>query len=122
MSSRPGLDLEDYLAWLYDLVVVGQDDPNFSLGLAEALGNIEPRPRLTQEQFKGLTDLMEDVRESVEDKLLDFDEENQSWRDYACYAFEYTFTEERLVQGWDYLVSIGVKEPRKKAGDAQQSN
>lgn len=35
MSSLPGLDLEDFLSWQYNLVVLDAPESNVSLGLAE---------------------------------------------------------------------------------------
>lgn len=89
MSSCPGYNLEDYLAWCYDLRVEDQPEANVSLGLAETLGTIRERPILTKVQFNEIVKLFEEYRNEVEDKLLDFDEDEQSWRNYGCYAFEF---------------------------------
>lgn len=89
MSSLPGYDLEDFVAWNFDLVVEEQGEANPSLGLAEALGTRKPRPRLTKEQFAAVLAPFEPYRERVEHALHEFDEENQSWRDYAGYSFDY---------------------------------
>lgn len=88
MSSLPGYYLEDFLAWELNLVVDGQEDANVSIGMAEALGNIPSRPRVTQERFREIVKLFESSRKYIEDRLRDFDEENQSWRDYAGCAFD----------------------------------
>lgn len=88
MSSIPGYTLEDFLAWNFD-VVVNDSETNFSLGMAEALGNRPRRPRLTAEQFAPIVELYEEHREKVEERLLDFDEECQSWRDYAGCVFDF---------------------------------
>ena len=110
MSSCPGSTLEDFLAWNFDLVVEDQRDPNFSLNIAEALGNIAPRPRMNREQFKKLVALFEHHREMVEYKLEDFDEDNQSWRDYAGGSFDFITDAEyksgRLLM--DEIVTCGV--------------
>ena len=37
MSSLPGLTLESYVLWNYDLIVESQPDANFSLALAKHL-------------------------------------------------------------------------------------
>lgn len=88
MSSRPGITLESFIEWNWDLVVMnGEPDANVSLGLAEMMGNIKPRPRITPEQFAPIVAVYEPYREHVEYNLDEFDEENQSWRDYAGYAF-----------------------------------
>lgn len=89
MSSLPGFSLESYLLWNFDLVVEDQEEANVSLGLAEALGNIEPRPRMSQADFAKLAARYEPYREQVEYLLGDFDEETQSWRDYAFYCFDW---------------------------------
>lgn len=89
MSSLPGYTLEDYVAWRLDIVIEGQPDPNFSLFMAEALGTIPPRPVLSQEEFKNVLDLYEPFRQQVEYLLREYDEEAQSWRDYAEYGFDF---------------------------------
>lgn len=89
MSSLPGLSLEAFLCWQYDITVVGHEEANISLGMAEILGNIPRRPLLTEEQFKTIINLFEPYREQVEDRLLDFEEDEMSWRSYACYAFDF---------------------------------
>jgi len=86
MSSLPGLNLEDYIAWNYDLVVADSPEANWSLGAAEMLGSIPPRKRMTKAEFTKVVEAFEPYREQVEDWLMDFDEENQSWRDYAGYS------------------------------------
>lgn len=89
MSSLPGYFLEDFLMWNYDLIVEGDADANTSLKIAEALGMITRRRELTKQQFKPVVDLFEKYREDVERKLDDFDEDEQSWRDYAGYGFDF---------------------------------
>lgn len=90
MSSLPGFTLESFVAWNYDIVVEGQNDPNTSLQIAEALGTAtQRRPRLTQEQFAKVVAIFEPHRERVEDRLGYFDEDCQSWRDYAGYSFDF---------------------------------
>ena len=89
MSSLPGHSLEAFLCWQYDLVVDGQGEANLSLGLAELLGTISPRPVLNEEQFKTIINLFEPYREQIEDRLSDFEEDEMSWRSYACYAFDF---------------------------------
>lgn len=55
----------------------------------EALGTSpNRRPRLTVEQFAPVVAMFEPHREYVEMRLADFDDEYQSWRDYAGYSFE----------------------------------
>lgn len=89
MSSLPGYDLEDFVAWNFNLVVEGQGEANLSLGIAEAIGNIKARPCLTRGEFAAVVAPFEPYRERIEDALLEFDEENQAWRDYAGNAFDY---------------------------------
>ena len=59
MSSLPGLKLEDYIAWNYDLVVEDSPDPNWSLCAAEMLGTIRPRRRMTQAEFAEVIEVFE---------------------------------------------------------------
>lgn len=89
MSSKPGWRLEDFLMWDLDITVDEQPDSNFSLQMAEALGNVERRRSLSVEQFAPIVALFEPHRERVEYWLSEFDEETQSWRDYAGYAFDF---------------------------------
>lgn len=86
MSSIPGYTLEDFVAWQWNLVVDEAPENNISLGMAEALGNVAPRPRLTKEQFAPIVAIYEPLRETIERRLDDFDEDNQSWRSYAGYV------------------------------------
>lgn len=84
MSSIPGYSLEEFLAWQYGLRVQDQEEANVSVGMAVSLGLVkESRPLLTKDQFDQIVKLHEEYRESVEDRLIDFDEETQSWRMYA---------------------------------------
>lgn len=87
MSSIPGYELEDYVMWEHDLIVGDHDSANESLRIVEILGRPTRRVRITREQFAPLLNLYEPHREAVERSLLDFDEDSQSWRDYAGYAF-----------------------------------
>ena len=64
MSSIPGYTLESWLEWNY---YVDRNAPKFTALLA----------------------LFEAKREWVEDKLADFDEENQSWRAYNSAVFNF---------------------------------
>jgi len=83
MSSIPGYTLEAFLAWQFNLVIIGQTDANASRGMAESLGNAIPRPVLSNVQFAPLVALYEPHRETIERRLGDFDEDTQSWRGYA---------------------------------------
>lgn len=87
MSGRPGLTLEDFLAWHYCITVDGDGSSNVSLQLAEALGSVPRRPDITHVDFQQLCDLFEPYRDGVERSLVDFDEESQSWRDYSDNVF-----------------------------------
>lgn len=87
MSSLPGLKLEDYLSWQWDLIVDGDGHANKSLQMVEALGRPTRRLRITQEQFLEILTLYEPWRKYLEDKLSDFDDDTMSWRDYAGYGF-----------------------------------
>jgi len=83
MSSRPGLDLEDFLMWNYDLVVEGLEDANSAVQMTEVLGHPSRRVRLTAKEFAPILQAAEDHRDDVERRLLDYDEDEQSWRSYA---------------------------------------
>lgn len=105
MSSRPGLTLEAYLAWAYNLVVEDEPENNTSLGIAEFLGTAtHRRPVITKEQFAPIVAKFEEYREQVEDKLLDFDEDNQSWRDYAGYNFDFLPDIDKEI--FDYIKTL----------------
>lgn len=86
MSSLPGYKLEDFVAWQWNLRVDGEAENNMSLGIAEALGNVAPRPHITKEQFAPILAIYEPFREDIERRLCDFDEDTQSWRDYSQYV------------------------------------
>ncbi len=85
MSSIPGYKLEAYVAWRYNVTVAEGAENNVSVGIAEMLGNVPQRPHLTKEQFAVLLAEFEPIRSTIEEWLGDFDEENQSWRNYSCY-------------------------------------
>lgn len=106
MSSRPGWTLEHFLAWNYNVAVIEGRETNPSLGMAEALGtSTRVRPRLTAEQFAPVVALFEEHREYVENRLEEFDDENQSWRDYAGYSFD-SIPEALYDRGVEILKSI----------------
>jgi hypothetical protein len=92
--------------WNYGITVEDETDANKSLGIAEVLGNVKPRNRLTKEQFATLLSYFEPFRDEVEYKLNDFDEENQSWRDYAGAVFEDMPPDHALVSGAAYLKTL----------------
>lgn len=75
--------------WDLGITVNEQPDANLSLQIAEALGNVERRRNLSTEQFSTIVALFEPHREMVEYWLSEFDEETQSWRNYAGYAFDF---------------------------------
>ena len=78
--------------WNHDLIVGEDDHANISLQIAETLGLVQRRKSITREQFAPILALYEPYRDKIEGKLCDFDEENQSWRDYAGYAFDFVST------------------------------
>lgn len=86
MSSIPGYTLEAFIAWQYDLIVEGEGENNFSRGVAESIGAAVKRPTLSTLQFKPLVAMHEPYREVIERRLGEFDEETQSWRNYATYV------------------------------------
>ena len=89
MSSLPGYNLEDFVMWYFDLIVDDNRNANQSLKIAEALGIKTRRISITVEQFKPILVLFEPWRNEIEEHLSDFDEEYQSWRDYAGYSFDF---------------------------------
>jgi len=89
MSSCPGLQLEDFIMWKHDLIVDGYTGANSSLQIAETLGVQTRRVRITRDQFIPFVELYEPYRDHVEQLLLDFDEYENSWRDYAGYNFDF---------------------------------
>jgi hypothetical protein len=106
MSSLPGFSLESFLLWNYDLTADDSGEANISRGLAEALGTApQHRQNITQEQLKTLTAMFEHLREIIEARLLDFDEENQSWRDYGAGVCDY-ISDELHVSGTVYLQTL----------------
>lgn len=91
------------------MVVEDLDEANTSLGLAELLGYTKcQRSQLTKQQFIGLVEMFETHRDHIENLLSAFDEETQSWRDYAGYAFSFLPDElDQKVE--DYLKPIVEK-------------
>lgn len=88
MSSIPGYTLEIFLAWWYRVVVEEVKDGDFNNGMAEMLGTVQPRPRITAKQFAPVVALFEPYREAIENMLDNFDEDNQSWRGYCCFVID----------------------------------
>lgn len=87
MSTIPGYDLENYLMWYFNIKVEGRSDANASLQIAEAIGTaLEYRKVLSEDQFQKIVHLFEPYREDTEYWLLNFDEDYQSWRDYAGFS------------------------------------
>lgn len=75
--------------WNHDLIVDGDGSANMSLQIAEAVGVNSRRARITGQVFAAMLAPYEPWRESVECALSEFDDDNQSWRDYAGYAFNF---------------------------------
>lgn len=98
MSSLPGHTLEDFLMWNFDLIVDGDGHANPSLEIAEALGVPTRRRSVSAEQFGRIVAQYEQYRADAERSLENFDEETQSWRDYAGSAFEFMPFDKSLDQ------------------------
>lgn len=115
MSTLPGYDLEDFLAWSYGLVVVGQGDTNPSLKIAESLGiSTNVRPRISEKEFKELVTIFQPIRNTIEDLLLDFNEETQSWRDYVqCFENYIPYHMTRKAASWMVTKGYWRKEEMK---------
>lgn len=86
MSSIPGYNLEAFLAWNFSITVESRGDANVSVAIAEVLGNVKPRPHVSEDTFAKLVALYEPYRQVIENRLDAFDEDNQSWRSYAEYV------------------------------------
>lgn len=116
MSSCPGLTLELYLAWHYNLTVEELGEANISLALAEFIGTAPyARRTLTKDEFSKLVELYEPSRVTVEDMLMDYDEEHDgSWRTYGTYVLDrfYTAEESKLLERQvdNYLATLGKKQ------------
>lgn len=90
MSSLPGLTLEAFLMWNFNLIVDGDGSANPSLQIAEAMGTAaRARRQISKDEFAPVVALFEPYRIDVENNLADFDDEIQSWRDYAGWCFEF---------------------------------
>lgn len=90
MSSRPGFTLESYVMWNHDLIVDGDTSANLSVSIAEACGtSTRNRKQLAAAEFTPMLNVYEPFREQVEHALSEFDDDNQSWRDYSGYAFDF---------------------------------
>lgn len=106
MSSCPGSKLEDYVSWNYSVVALGDlNESNPSLGIAEFVGNIQPRPRLKPDAFAQLVAVFEDWREHIELKLEEFWEQESGWRQYSSNAF-YCVPDELYDEGGRVLDRI----------------
>lgn len=88
--------MESYLMWELNITVEDLHDANESREMAEILGNVERRPHLSAEQFAPIVEMFELYREQIEHSLSRYNEEYQSWRDYAGYAFD--FIPEDLIE------------------------
>jgi hypothetical protein len=104
MSSIPGYDLEAFVAWQHDLIVDEDRSANWSLMVVEAMGQQTRRVHVDGDRFKKILALYEPHREDIELKLGEFDDENQSWRAYACDAFSHhdpiIDMAQSIVNGW----------------------
>lgn len=89
MSSCPGCKLEYFLIWELNVLVENEPDCNKSLQMHASIFGMDNRSVVSQKTFRSIVSLFEEYRETVEHRLIDFDDENQSWRDYAGSAFEF---------------------------------
>lgn len=106
MSSLPGHTLEAYLGWAYGITIEDEPENNPSLGITEALGmSTCIRPTLTSAEFAPIVAMFEEYRELIEYRLDDFDEDNQSWRDYAGASFGF-ITEDMDKKVFAHLESL----------------
>lgn len=119
MSSFPGNKLEDFLAWNFNLVVEGRDDVSANLAMAELLGNITRRPRLTEIQFIPLVQYFEPKRNEIETTLANFDGETQSWRDYGGTCFN-CVTKEDIQWTVQYLMTMQSSQETSPMSDKDE--
>lgn len=85
MSYCPGSTLEDYLGWAFSLIVVDRDNIVQSDGWRATYAG---QRVVSRSQFVQIVTMYEPQREYVEEKLRDFDEDEQGWRQYAAYSFD----------------------------------
>lgn len=98
MSHCPGLALEDWITDWYRLV---DSDGEHGTGIRRMYTG---QLILNREQFKRLVEIHEPIRGHVEERLLDYSEEEcGSWRDY-CDCF--SVPKEMAAQAEEYLKSL----------------
>lgn len=100
MSSIPGYSLE---AWL---------EEEFFLHITSITQDHRSRLKyVTRQQFKQLVVLFEEHREYVEERLSDFDEENQSWRAYNSAVFGAYFEDKvAIMRQAEALIASGFND------------
>lgn len=113
MSYCPGYTLEEWLAYEYSLNVYSDGQLTSDSWRAKYAG----QRVVTHEQFYELLDMFRPHREYVEEKLLDFNEEEQSWRSYNSAVFGSYFDDkdfnnraDALVKSWNAQVTKSVFE------------
>lgn len=106
MSTICGRDLESYVAYSHDLLVEGYEESNVSLSILEGIGQATRRVKISPEHFKQVVALYEEERELVERGLEEFDEEEQSWRDYSYWAIGQYIPTETLRAAGDLIQSF----------------
>lgn len=97
MSHCPGYTLED---WITDWYRIVDDVGQHGTGIRRFYSG---QLILNSEQFKKLVEIHEPIREYIENLLYNFDEEEQSWRDY-CSVF--TIPEPIGIAAEQYINSI----------------
>ena len=116
MSSLPGLDLEDFVAWYYRYSFrAGAFDAAFSVNLAEMLGARPERPPLTGSEFARVVRCFEPARESIETMLEMFDDEHQSWRDYSYGCREWA--PDQCFAAAEAVISLVLREALQEVRD-----
>lgn len=114
MSSLPGLTLEAYAMWDFDLIVDGDTSANPSLEIAEAMGVETRRRSMPKEDFQRIVIArLEDRREQIEYLLSEFDEQECGWRQYASgqYWMESSISEVILNDLKEYFDGRKAAEP-----------
>ncbi len=105
MSHCPGVSLEDWITDWYRVVDKGGEHGSGVRRLLYAGQLI-----LTAEQFKGLVEIHEPIREHVESLMGSYsDEEHGSWRNYCD---NFVVPDELSTRASDYLYFLGADIPK----------
>ena len=96
MHYSPGIQLEDYLLWIFKLSVDYPPGAQVRLGVASDDDHQVQRQRITLVHFSYLIQLSESIREHVEAALLAYDGK-ESWKQYHDRELSDLFSEEYIA-------------------------